>query len=484
MKLKNIMENPNPCWKGYEMVGMKMKDGKEVPNCVPKNEVKENVSVKLDRRGNETENLIVKLDGKEYEVAFSGDGWKDAYGIGFPNEDSYRMLNKDKRAKEMWNKIKPMVDKYLKTKNEVVEASAPGEWVAFLSTNKGKKLLKTFNTARGAKTWLSKNANKLLNMSNVESVGTMVKKDWDEREAKWAIESVNEGKIDWKDFYKHATNANWDSESLKSFEKKYGNISQIPHIADALKRTKDFNSFMKFISKFESVNEGRWANIMKGVRGGTHMGPWTIVVFDSGKKVIHQRTVDVRDAIPAHYEDIKRKFPDRRLSIEDNSGMVVYKESVSKKSTIKEGDCGCGGVKPSNPYSLKEFAINESNYDFGKVEYTAKNMGPVEIQDLAFAYHQTPINKLVGKNPDTKIRVARDLGRLLGKNPMNPNEKGKESAWLLYPYKGKLINTEEYKEIYKGLGDKLKKISNSLGSGGSIGSSSAAKAAAKADMSR
>jgi hypothetical protein len=28
----------NPCWKGYEMVGTKTKDGKEVPNCVPKNE--------------------------------------------------------------------------------------------------------------------------------------------------------------------------------------------------------------------------------------------------------------------------------------------------------------------------------------------------------------------------------------------------------------------------------------------------------------
>lgn len=28
----------NPCWKGYEMVGKKMKDGKEVPNCVPINE--------------------------------------------------------------------------------------------------------------------------------------------------------------------------------------------------------------------------------------------------------------------------------------------------------------------------------------------------------------------------------------------------------------------------------------------------------------
>ena len=26
----------NPCWKGYEMVGMKKKGGRKVPNCVPK----------------------------------------------------------------------------------------------------------------------------------------------------------------------------------------------------------------------------------------------------------------------------------------------------------------------------------------------------------------------------------------------------------------------------------------------------------------
>ena len=25
-----------PCWKGYEMIGMKNKGGRKVPNCVPK----------------------------------------------------------------------------------------------------------------------------------------------------------------------------------------------------------------------------------------------------------------------------------------------------------------------------------------------------------------------------------------------------------------------------------------------------------------
>jgi hypothetical protein len=38
MKLINLIplrEMENPCWKGYEMVGMKEKDGRDVPNCVP-----------------------------------------------------------------------------------------------------------------------------------------------------------------------------------------------------------------------------------------------------------------------------------------------------------------------------------------------------------------------------------------------------------------------------------------------------------------
>jgi len=34
------MEGKDPCWKGYEMVGTKTKNGKEVPNCVPKNKKK------------------------------------------------------------------------------------------------------------------------------------------------------------------------------------------------------------------------------------------------------------------------------------------------------------------------------------------------------------------------------------------------------------------------------------------------------------
>lgn len=32
----SIAKKKSPCWKDYEMIGMKKKGGKKVPNCVPK----------------------------------------------------------------------------------------------------------------------------------------------------------------------------------------------------------------------------------------------------------------------------------------------------------------------------------------------------------------------------------------------------------------------------------------------------------------
>jgi hypothetical protein len=34
------MKMKNPCWKGYEPIGMKKKGTKKVPNCVPKTKKK------------------------------------------------------------------------------------------------------------------------------------------------------------------------------------------------------------------------------------------------------------------------------------------------------------------------------------------------------------------------------------------------------------------------------------------------------------
>jgi hypothetical protein len=264
--VSELSENDNPCWDGYEMVGMKTKDGKEVPNCVPKNEsvkeatpeeedefhrnldklvhktfghssdekkmnevdstqldkrkeqllkkvepliakkkklysdvdittpmsadekklnkeiadifseiqsiirqkrnlkkenkhikegnaftgalykarkeglkefefngkkypvyeetenlLGENVSIKKDRSGRDTDNLIVNLNGNQYEIAYSADGWIHPYGIAFPGDSTYRNISKDTSAKKLWLKLKPIVDKFLKSKDMLGE---------------------------------------------------------------------------------------------------------------------------------------------------------------------------------------------------------------------------------------------------------------------------------------------------------------------------------------------------------------------------
>jgi len=74
---------------------------------------------------------------------------------------------------------------------------------------------------------------------------------WDEF-GKQLGETINEDKIDWADFYKMAKDR---SGHNPNFEKKYGKVLSRPHVADAVKTAKDFKSFMKFIQKFENINE-------------------------------------------------------------------------------------------------------------------------------------------------------------------------------------------------------------------------------------
>lgn len=56
----------DPCWKGYEMVGTKDKNGKKVPNCVPKNE---DCSCKHDK---EDELEEAAIDAKGYKSSTGG----------------------------------------------------------------------------------------------------------------------------------------------------------------------------------------------------------------------------------------------------------------------------------------------------------------------------------------------------------------------------------------------------------------------------
>ncbi len=64
-------------------------------------------------------------------------------------------------------------------------------------------------------------------------------------------ENKIEEAIDWKDFWKMAKDTSGGQKTLKAFEDKYSSVMDRPHIANAIKKADDFNSFMKAIKKFE-----------------------------------------------------------------------------------------------------------------------------------------------------------------------------------------------------------------------------------------
>ena len=91
IKLKDIIpeyylkEDENPCWKGYEMIGTKMKNGKEVPNCVPIKEYR--------IRGNADNLVIRKGDIKKGMMVWFEDGKGSAKKL----KVKHVMLSKDKK---------------------------------------------------------------------------------------------------------------------------------------------------------------------------------------------------------------------------------------------------------------------------------------------------------------------------------------------------------------------------------------------------
>lgn len=114
-----------------------------------------------------------------------------------------------------------------------------------------------------------------------------------------------------------------------------------------------------------------------------------------------------------------------------------------------------GGKQVPNcvPESIDGEKLVESNYDFGKVEYTAKNMTPTDILDLTMAYAKVPGkgNPMYGNKMSKMIVVANDLARLNGTIQLDAKTRSKEPALILSLLKNKLVSKEQYVELYKNL---------------------------------
>ena len=113
-----------------------------------------------------------------------------------------------------------------------------------------------------------------------------------------------------------------------------------------------------------------------------------------------------------------------------------------------------GEVHKHSPNELS--SLNEASYNFGKEEYTKKNMTPTQILDLAMAYAKVPGkgNPMYNNKMENMIKVANDLARLNGTKQMDAKSRGNEPALILFLLKNGLVTQEEYVKLYKNLLEK------------------------------
>jgi hypothetical protein len=76
---KEDMIEPNPCWEGYEAIGTKIVDGREVPNCVPikENQKKEDFVIPTPESGEDEQTYISRCN-KELYGEFPDDAQRNA----------------------------------------------------------------------------------------------------------------------------------------------------------------------------------------------------------------------------------------------------------------------------------------------------------------------------------------------------------------------------------------------------------------------
>lgn len=116
---------------------------------------------------------------------------------------------------------------------------------------------------------------------------------------------------------------------------------------------------MKKIKLFEEfINEATtsWAKMMKGVKS-SESGPWSVVAIENNRVVGQYIGIRIKDALPAHFEALRKEFPRAKIHIEDGTGMVVWNESLVNEA--KELDRDAMMSMMSDKYNIKTVRTTE-----------------------------------------------------------------------------------------------------------------------------
>ncbi len=301
----------NSCWSGYKQIGMKEKNGKQVPNCVPINEnqnfhkmsiqsasgdkvvekdvddygrplfwslTDDNINYFIGDSDN-GEKLIIKynaINGKNTVIGnlkhYGGSPRpKDLPGETLYEDDSWKEMDsiflKDIPKNSMFA---PEGSPEFMEQNRISEGLTNSKKMIILDKNKLKaKLQETFNQ---------------------------------EDMTQPAVEPVTKPKT------KPTTEPSKPSRRDNPFKIEPDTIPQ---------------------PNPKALKEGKWSDMMKGVRreGGN---PWSLVAIQNGKVIGQDINIKIPDLIPAKYEAFKKVYPNAIISLENNHGMIVWTDKNYK----------------------------------------------------------------------------------------------------------------------------------------------------------
>lgn len=157
----------NACWTGYTAVGMKDKNGRKVPNCVPVKEAQQYAGLEKEDKPGKIKTAVVKLHPKGVESE-TVEGWKDTKK---PTKESYEegnLITMTKTFQEFMTSLNEGKSQYM---------------VKLSHANKGHTMYKTYTAEKGEDDYDIKRRATVDHSRHGYNVDSVRKKDIDTYEA-------------------------------------------------------------------------------------------------------------------------------------------------------------------------------------------------------------------------------------------------------------------------------------------------------------
>ena len=244
------------------------------------------------------------------------------------------------------------------------------EFVSFIDTRKGKKLLKIFKSQRAANMFLKKNTDKILSKRDIESVGTMSKKEWDTKEAKYAIEGFK------SDAQRKAAFANGYEEKDKKNEGKkrfkrqdgIGKAKYTISYHDGKKKHKDGSDFfdIKIFKNKKDLSNFVGTLVKKGYKLTNESINEILVIVDKFDK-------RKQDYGKVYYQDGGKRPGDGDIN--------KAQKEFAKLSKKHKGLTLISVGRNSKMYDVNE-SVNEGKYNYKADALTAYFKGKIDAKEL------------------------------------------------------------------------------------------------------